>query len=285
MGLFSFLSSKGQTVEEKKVYETLAESLAQEYRMALLRNPQLPFQEEFIRTTNLEYYLIDRFGFSGIQLIFKDRKSENFFELGSFPEDCPWYHLNTLNKQAFIAANFASIKTKTPELIKAMTERCWFIFAEKSGDVWQLHYLLKIKLYDARSYYRIYTGGAPNKNPNANENLRKYQWEIPDALKKFYQIHNGFGEMNDGIAILNSTALKVMAEEMNPVSKQENTFPEGYRFDDLLEFFPDGSGNSQCFYRKTKGLTVDWDHETWELGEKMDFFVFINQHMSVLDEE
>jgi hypothetical protein len=119
----------------------------------------------------------------------------------------------------------------------------------------------------------------------ANENLRKYQWEIPAALKLFYQIHDGFGEIYDGMSILNSRALKVMAEEMNPVSKDENNFPEGYKFEDLLDFFPDGAGNSQCFYRKAKGLTVDWDHETWELGEKIDFFTFINRQMSVLDEE
>jgi hypothetical protein len=285
MGLFSFFGGKAQKMGDKVVYEKLGLSLAQEYRMALQRDPQQPFQDEFFRTTNLEYYLIDRFGFPGIQLVFEYRNSANFFELGSFPPDCPWYALNGLNKTGFITANFSSIKHKIPDLLKAITERCWFIYAEKNGDSWQLHYLLKIKLYDGRGYYRIFTGGAPNKNPMANENLRKYQWEIPDELKLFYQIHDGFGEIYDGMAILNSTALKVMADMMNPISEAEKNLPEGYRFEDLLEFFPDGAGNSQCFYRKAKGLTVDWDHETWELGEKMNFFVFINQQMSLLDEE
>jgi len=47
------------------------------------------------------------------------------------------------------------------------------------------------------------------------------------------------------------------------------------------------AGNAQCFYRfnSNNNLTVDWDHETWEVSNQMKFFEFINQRMSEIDEE
>jgi hypothetical protein len=59
------------------------------YRPKLQKNPQLPFDGEFIRTTNLQYELITRYGFDAIQLIFWDSNGEPFFELGKFPAECP----------------------------------------------------------------------------------------------------------------------------------------------------------------------------------------------------
>lgn len=142
-----------------------------------------------------------------------------------------------------------------------------------------------MKLYDDRDYYRVYTGGEPLLNAEPNKNLKTYNWNIPNDLKAFYKIHNGFGEIYEANYIMANEDIKVMAEMMNPICKEQNVKPDGYSFNDLLEFFPDRAGNTQCFYKNIGNSTVDWDHEVWEISGEIDFFEFINERMSEIDEE
>ncbi|PID47057.1 MAG: hypothetical protein CR967_05760 [Proteobacteria bacterium] len=144
-----------------------------------------------------------------------------------------------------------------------------------------------MRLYDDRDYFRIYTGGSPLLNAKPNENLKRFNWNVPDDLKTFYKIHNGFGEVATIIdnLLLANEYIEVMAEQMNPVCKKHNIKPKGYSFDELLEFFPNGCGNAQCFYKNNGNSTVDWDHDDWELLEEIGFFEFIDEKMSKIDEE
>lgn len=260
---------------------TLTRALKDKYREVLKTNPALDFGEEFIRTTDLERKLINAFGFDAIKLIFEYRKSKNYYNLGSFPKECPWFELNDLSTSELIKSVFKPIKKEVPNLVKALKKRCEFIYVEKKENTWKLHYLLTMKLYDDRKYYKVYIGGEPKTNCVANENLKKYDWVLPEDLKTFYAVHNGFG---DEYAVLANSEIKIMAEMMDPICKEQNNYPKGYKFNKLLDFLPDGSGNSQCF-RKNKKKTVDWDHETWELSNKENFFSFIDDRMSIIDEE
>lgn len=77
---------------------------------------------------------------------------------------------------------------------------------------------------------------------------------------------------------------------MNSICEKNNyDYPEDYKFEDLLEFFPDGAGNVQCFYRENldyqNAQTVDWDHEVWEISGKVGFYEFIDERISEIDEE
>ncbi len=54
---------------------------------------------------------------------------------------------------------------------------------------------------------------------------------------------------------------------------------------DLLEFYLDGAGNAQCFYKNHSNITVDWDYNTWEMSETVIFFEFSNLVLSQIDEE
>lgn len=266
----------------------ISESQKREFHKLLERNPELDFDEEFIRTTNFERKIINDFGFEGIEFILKkDSPKSNFFPLENFPKESPWFNLNSKSISNLISENFNSLENVIPDLISALKERCKFIFLEKTGQNWFLCYFLDCKLYDGRDYYRIYKGGIPNLNPKPNEYLAKNNWDIPKDLKRFYAIHDGFGELTDCNFILNCNELRLLGELMNPVCKEYDNYPEGYKFDDLLEFFPDGSGNCQCFFRyqSETNFTVDWDHDTWELGEKENFFDFINEILSEIDEE
>lgn len=257
----------------------LDELLKNRYRELLKRDPEKEFGPEFVRTTDLERSLIDEHGFDAITLIFEEL-SPNYFQLGELPAQCPWAHLNSNSVDTAIETVFAPIADELPNLIKALKERCKYLYAEKTNRAWKLHYLLDIVLYDDRRYYHIYSGGDPNRCPDPNVSLKKYRWNVPNDLRQLYAIHDGFGP------ILGSKEIGVMANMMDPICKEQNTFPERYRFSDLLEFHPDGMGNAQCFYRKGDSLaTVDWDHEVWQISGEKSFFEYVDDRLSQLDEE
>lgn len=268
-------------------YKVLIEDVKSVYREQLKRDLEKDFDEEFIRTTNLEKKLINEYGFEGIKLIFEQKNSVNYFNLGHFPDDCPWYGINHERLEDGIEAIFLKIRSKLPNLILSMKERCKFIFTEKKEKEWRLHYLMDAKLYDGRNYYRIYTGRMPLYEFSENLNLLKYSWSLPKDLGEFYSIHNGFGEIDDANFILSNEQIAIMGEMMNPICKEQRVNPDGYKFDDLLEFFPDGAGNTQCFLRENSenNITVDWDHETWEISDKLNFYEFVDERMSEIDEE
>ncbi len=284
MGLLSFFGANSQN-NKKENYENLTSELKDRFKNELKRNSEKEFNLEFIRTTNLEHEIINKYGFDGIKLVFDSRNSKNYYKLGEFPEDCPWMKGNKKTVTDFITENFKPISKKIPNLIAALKDRCKFIYAEKKENDWHLHYLLDMKLYDDRNYYKIYTGGAPLLHAEPNKNLKSFNWNVPNDLKIFYKIHNGFGELYDAYFVMANDDIKVLAEMMNPICKEQNVQPEGYSFNDLLEFYPDGTGNAQCFYKNNGNSTVDWDHEVWEISGEMGFFEFINERMAEIDEE
>lgn len=266
----------------------ISEEQRDDYKAQLQRDSGKDFGSEFVRTTDLEMRIIAEHGFEGVRLVFEDLNSENYFELGEFPSDCPWAALNGESLGGFIDANFKPLEDYIYNIPSVMKQRCRFIYAERTQSEWLLHYLLRMTLYDGREYFTVYKGGAPNPNPEPNENLKTYGWTIPPELARLYAVHDGFGELYDANYVMGSQDIKVLAEMMNPISEKQDNYPEDYKFEDLLEFFPDGAGNAQCFYRNggnSNILTVDWDHETWELGRPISFYEFIDERMSELDEE
>ena len=294
MGFLSILGCKKKPKQNKEAEPVQVQSYASfdsitkdRLRIELKRDPEKSFDPEWVRTTDLENKVVNKYGFEGIKLIFEYRNSNNYYNKGDLPKDCPWNSLNDLSLQECIDKNFKPVKHKLPLLIDALKERCKFIYAEKKADTWYLHYFLEMKLHDGRDYYKVYTGGAPEPDPKPNANLKKYNWKIPRDLKEFYSIHNGFGEIYDAHFIMPIKDIKVKAEMMDPICKEQNVSPEGYSFDDLLEFYPDGVGNAQCFLRINGNVntTVDWDHEVWEIQWEMQFFDFVNERMSEMDEE
>jgi hypothetical protein len=258
----------------------MLEQLRKEYRELLRWNPANESAAEFVRTTNLERRLIEQYGFDAVRLIFEDRNSANYFPLGQIPSSCTWAHLNPLDCRSAIEKIFAPIARDVPVLVEALSERCGHLYAEKKEATWVLNYFLHMVLRDGRPYYHIYTGGPPNPSPQVNSSLAKYYWAIPRDLARLYAVHDGFGP------ILSSPRISVMAEMMDPICEEQNAHPEGYEFCDLLEFHPDGMCNAQCFDRcGGESATVDWDHETWELSGSQDFFPYIDERLSQLDEK
>lgn len=287
MGILSFFGAKGQS-------KKLTSELQEKYRNELKRDTKKDFKIEFRRITNLENKILNQYGFDGVKLLFESKNSTNYYQLGEFPKECPWTEFNKKSIKEFIESNFKPISEKVPSLITTLKNRCSFIYAEKKENTWHLHYLLKKKLNDGRDYFLVYTGGKPLLNPKPNKSLKYYKWDIPKDLKLFYKIHNGFARLEYGIAegVLDNESIYILAKYMNKVSEEDNIKPEGYVFEDLLEFFPDGGGNAQCFYKNNSNVTVFWDHETWEISgetsqipEEIEFYKFIDKKLSQIDEE
>ena len=239
---------------------------------------------DYDRLFALENDIINHYGFEGVKLVRKSETRGQLYNLGEFPADCPWAHLNDKSIQEAIAVNFRSIDSKIPLLLTTLKTRGRFIYTEKFNNNWQLHYLLSMKLYTGNDHFIVYTGGVPNPNSQANDDLKSHNWNLPDALKTFYAIHDGFGGKYDHNVLANAD-LRVMASHMDKICKEIDRYPEAYSFKDLLEFFPDGAGNAECFHKNKGNITVDWDHETWELSPEIDFFEFIDERLSKVDEE
>ena len=272
---------------KKENYEQLSSELKEQFREELKINSEKEFYQEFVRTTNLENEIINKYGFDGIKLLFESRNSANFHHLGELPKDCPWTNLNEETIEGFITQNFKPISQKIPAVIFSLKERCKFIFAEKKENTWRLHYLLDMKLDGYRDYFKIYTGEAPLLNAEPNKNLKTYNWSIPNDLNSFYKIHNGFQELNEVIFVKANENIKVMAESMDRFYQNKDSFYQnkGYLFNELLDFYRDDSADTHCFYKNRGNLTVFWDHERWEISRKIGFFEFINERVSVIDEE
>lgn len=255
------------------------EQLKSRYESQLKRDPDKDFDPEFIRTTDLERRLVDEYGFDAIRLIHLNRDSE-IYALGNFPEDCPWFCVNNLDIQSVIDSLFAPIAVEIPALLGVLRDRCSHLYVEHQNAQWTLHYFLDMRLYDGRRYYHVYIGGKPNADVQPNSCMAEYDWSVPADLARFYAVHDGFGP------ILGSKDIYVMAKMMDPICREQNVYPEEYRYSDLLEFHPDGGGNAQCFHRQAGTYTtVDWDHEIWEISESQDFFGYVDERLSQLDEE
>ena len=257
----------------------MIEQLRSKYKSQLKRDPDKEFAPEFIRTTDLERRLVDEYGFDAIRLIFEDC-SNALYPIGELPNDCPWARINGLDIPSAIETVFAPIESEVPALVDVLRDRCSHLYTEEKDDGWALHYFLDMLLHDGRRYYHIYTGGFPNADPQPNSCLIEFDWSIPPDLATLYAVHDGFGP------ILGSKDITVMAKMMDPICKEQNVYPEDYRYVDLLEFHPDDCGNAQCFYRQDSGYTtVDWDLEIWEISGSQDLFGYLDERLSQLDEE
>jgi len=268
-------------------FKRMTEQQKEEYIELLEIDPKKELQNELVRTSDLENQLIREYGVDAARIVLFDDPDVDLYPLGEFPDDCPWSGLNDKGTVGFVKSVLKPLKGVLGGMLEAMKKNCLFIFVDKIQGRWTVNYVLDTDLEDGRKYFRVYSGDEPNTDVEVNESLEQYYWSIPDGLAQFYAIHDGFGD-SDAHYILSSKDLRVLAEVMDPVCKEQDLYPEDYKFSNLLEFCSDGEGNAQCFYRKSvkdkEPKTVDWDHESWDLSYEMDFFEFVDECFSSIDE-
>jgi hypothetical protein len=215
---------------------------------------------------------------------------EGAYSLDEPPEECPWQFAQPTEVSQIIGALFSPLEKNLPRTIAMLKERCVAMFAVQEDNWWYLLYVIRIELNDGKIGFTIFRGGEPINNPQLREEVRALGWDTPPELVELYRVHNGFGTKDFPNSfwncVLSDNKLTVLSEYFShPPNYLQGTFD--YDLNDLLEFFPDGAGNGQFFYRK-KGepmLSVDWDHETRELSKPEEFWGFIDRMLSSVDED
>lgn len=261
----------------------LDELTRERFTQALQHDKAKKFDDEYQRTTDLERKILDDYGLAGAQFIVR----HNGFVVAD-ASTCPW-QLAGLDAVAAVRQVLAPLRDHLPEFIAALEQRIRWVIPARIEDAWVLVYLTDYALYDGRKYYQLIVGGAPNVAPRLPQRAASLGWVVPRSLRTLYQVHDGLGA--NGSGILACRHLVDLGEIMDPIAAEQDFIPDGYRFQDLLEFRPDGSGNCQAFHRQSRDEsdppTVDWDHETREISGTTPFFDYADEELlrQVLDEE
>jgi hypothetical protein len=201
------------------------------------------------------------------------------FEQGRFPIDCPWQFNDEVNPSYIVQTTFRPILTRMPRTLRTLLERCRRVFALKESDRWFLIYVGEPKK-------PFFCGGQPTLSPKMPHEVVSDGWHLPSDLRLFYSAHNGFGPLMylDTIwtyeSVLPDRRLSTLDMLFGRTSDTEFLFDSKC----LLEFFPDGSGNGQYFYRqpdeKQSNRTVDWDHEDRSISREREFWDFVDERLS-----
>jgi hypothetical protein len=261
----------------------LEESLRERYSRALERDKSKTFDDEFERTTNLERQILDEHGENGARFLL-----ERAGYVPSTDTTCPW-RIEGLSAVASVRHVLGPLRNKLPEFLAELEQRVRWVLPARQGHEWVLTYFCHRALHDGRAYYEIMFGGPPNKTPRLSDRATSLGWVVPRSVSQVYAIHDGLVSTDGGI--LASSALVDLGQIMDPIAAEQRFRPSGYTFQDLLEFLPDGAGNCQAFHRRRKDdpdpPTVDWDHETREIADEVEFFAFSDEALlrEILDEE
>ncbi len=261
----------------------LDEQTRERFTHELERDKRLPFDDDFRRTTDLERKILDQYGRAGAEFILRRNGLEPAHD-----DSCPW-HIAHLDPVSAVRKVLGPLRDLLPQFIATLEERIRWVIPTRNKGVWMLAYVVDRALYDGRPYYGLITGGAPSAAPRLSERAEAIGWKLPLSYVILCEVHNGLGAIDGGI--LACEAAVDLGEMMEPIAAEQDFHPEGYAFQDLLEFFPDGSGNCQAFHRRSHEdadpPTVDWDHETRQISGEMPFFEFADEALQrqILDEE
>ncbi|NOT03095.1 MAG: SMI1/KNR4 family protein [Anaerolineales bacterium] len=199
--------------------------------------------------------------------------SFELFEYGSFPLECPWQIVQKQVQKDFIKNIFQPIAI--PITLDRLIENCQSIYALLESNKWFLIYAI-----DEDTFL---CGGEPTNTPILPVNVISDGWELPDDLRVFYSVHNGFGTLWSLEIFWSSHCILPdnKLDTLNSFFKDDPDFNFAIDPKYLLQFFPDGLGNQQCFYKLKTGelTTVDWDHETREIYHQENFWGFVDRRL------
>lgn len=203
--------------------------------------------------------------------------SFDFFECGNFPSECPWQKYQELDTGDFIKKTLQPIATLIPITYEKILASCQNIYSILEDNKWFLIYAINEDTF--------LCGGEPTNAPSLKANAISDGWEIPVELRTLYSVHNGFGTVLPlGIFLSSSCVLPdYKLDTLSSLFKDETDFEFLVDPKSLLEFYPDGLGNAQCFHQINGELTtVDWDHESREIYHQEKFWDFIDKRLSEL---
>jgi hypothetical protein len=245
------------------------------------------------RTSRRRYEVVRDLGADGVRLwlLADDVRFELLCRPGEVPADagCPWELPVGIEPAAVVDRCFGPLVDRLPATFAALREECRLTLALRQQGRWRLLYVLPHTLHDGLPYWQFVGGGPPLADPQLLKTVRDLGWRMPRPLREFYAVHDGFGQgyYDDHLW----SHILVPCSRLHLLSDWVDTLGKGADYDghDLLEFFPDGTGNGQSFRRRTPEdddpPTFDWDHETWQLSGPTDFFDFLDERLIQLNEE
>jgi hypothetical protein len=130
-------------------------------------------------------------------------------------------------------------------------------------------------IMEKKDFYESWCAGSPATDEDFDTVERKLGLKLPSSYKLFSSIHNGFAkEGNYGCGFSSLERL----DYLNGL-KDFSWSSGGGSADRLVIFFGDGGGNLRCYHldMPVNGddfMTVDWDHETGEIGDPQPFWSF-----------
>jgi hypothetical protein len=246
------------------------------------------------RTSRRRHEVVRDLSSEGVRLwlLADDVRFEALCRPGEVPPDagCPWELPVGIDPAAVVERYFGHLANKLPMTFDALREECRLTLTLRQAGRWQLLYVLPYTHSDGQDSWQFIGGGPPLADPQLPKKVRNLGWRMPKPLREFYAFHDGFGSGHYDNPYGWSQLLEPCSR-LRLLSDHVDTLANGADYDgrDLLEFFPDGTGNGQYFRRHTPEdddpPTFDWDHETWELSGPADFFDFLDGELIRLEDE
>jgi hypothetical protein len=259
----------------------------------LERGPDEDFATYWQRTNQLKRRLVDDRGPAGMEIWLQHEglAFDAVHALDTVPQvaGCPWRARPKASAADTINALFGPLAERLPRTVALLEGHTRHLFGLQRGEAWFLLYLVDYVPDDSEPCLKVYVGGAPSVSPALPASAVEVGWAMPEALASFYAVHDGFGELDatlgqmGGPCVLGSHRVATLRESVDP-----DGVTLTYDFEDLLEVFPDGSGNTAAFHRRSRTdgdpPIVSWDHETWELHVRGDFFAYVDQRLVFVDD-
>jgi hypothetical protein len=202
----------------------------------------------------------------------------SLYPIGDSPASSPWRLPAQTSLSDYIAALFQPLCLELPGLVPLLTQYGSDMACLLAGNEWYLIYVLSSSPTDTKCYL---IGGTPSGSTSLSEAVHKAGWRLPDELTSLFNVHNGFGALSP-LGLFWSYDAVVPSHRLALLSPGLESHDPPHNLNDLLLFYPDGAGNAQCFYRPYLGTdtpTVDWDHETREIGRREGFWNFVDRSL------
>ena len=214
---------------------------------------------------------VNSFGLEkGVREFLKERKikHEQLYAFSDVPENCPWYeHKDKAPSQA-VKDIFEPVEDMLPETVSLLAKHCKAILCMYENETWYLLYVVKMWGSD----YYLWVGRQPADSPHLNPEALDAGWQIPEALREFYMVHEGFGESDLVYGEITDQRMW-HANCIRPASRLEPSAWEiegedgaNYHPGQLLFFFHDGSEDyfgflpdkeNAAYYNQAEGYIED----------------------------
>jgi hypothetical protein len=279
-------------------------------------NPELDASAEITRIKLLKKEIIEQYGFEGLDLVFQEsryfnspilpqKKYKQLFLLPDVDKSCPWKKYAHEDPSVIIDSIFKSIHHQLPRFLPDFKKKCKHVFAIMwSKKTWALGYCIE---QPEPPYYKIFIGNPPNETPELSKsNLIELKWKLPQSLKEFYAIHDGFGHVSslnnlvlpiawlDSMSYLIDNSIRrwsakiILDKEATAAfDKEVKENPLTFEPENMLRFFqyniyPKDEKRlffiDQCFYRKH-------DDNTQTILCKSSMFETANKNLTYKDKQ